>query len=403
MVLLLALSLGLYADNEGLYASRRDFDAEDIGRVFLEIESFNFFRNNEFSGENAFGYTLPGFRLRPNLSLMTSNRTRLSLGVNMIRFFGANTYPNGRYMGHSAWMADSYQNGFHIRPFYRAEFMIGKGLSLVFGSLIRNNGHRLITPMYYKELNYSSDYEEGIQVLYDSKRLDLDVWLDWESFVFKNNGIREMFSLGGSSRFSLIKNDVNDVYLKGGFVGRHIGGEGDSLISESIENWYNYSLSIGFARQVWGLDELGMEFSFLGSNNTLGDNAHFGSGFGVYPSLFARGYGLGVELAYWQSKGYIQLYGNSLFGNVSLQNPLFRFGTIRLVYLDLEYEIMDRDSYCFGLDFQLYYHLPYLRKRFETEDFSFTEVNNVDVSSFSFGVFLRIKPRVRLIKINSGG
>ena len=76
-------------------------------------------------------------------------------------------------------------------------------VNIVLGDIYGGANHNLIEPLYNPELNLTADPEAGLQLLYDSRRFDLDVWVNWESFIFREDTHQEAFTVGLSGRYKL--------------------------------------------------------------------------------------------------------------------------------------------------------------------------------------------------------
>ena len=168
-------------------------DSSEIKKLYLEVDVLSFFKNNEFTGEKVKGYTLPGFCMSPHLSLAFSKNVRMEVGANILRYWGSEIYPCYSYLGIAEWESERYQKGVHILPIMRAQFSITDSFHIVFGTLYNRNSHLLCTPLYNNELNYTSDRESGIQILYDNRFHSSDLWVNWQSFIFENDIHQEMF------------------------------------------------------------------------------------------------------------------------------------------------------------------------------------------------------------------
>ena len=399
LLILFSISLALHCENQNksIFHFNHKIDSTNTKILYLNIQNINFFKNNEYFGENSFGYTLPGFNFRPSFSYQPTNKIKLELGIDMIRFYGAEKYPFLTYSGLTQWKAEIYHYGFHITPFYRAQVNLFESLNIVFGNLYRNNNHGLITPMYNRELNYSSESEEGLQVLYNSRYIDIDTWLNWENFIFKNNGVSEMFTLGTSTNLKLIDNKTSQLYFPFSFVGKHIGGEGDTSSNVTKENWVNNSVGIGYKHKLndYYFNNIGAEINLLNSNNLLEYDFPINNGRAIYSNIYANSKNLKFELGYWLSRDYIPLLGNSLFGNISSKNEGFVFGDINMIFFDMEYKLWVDKNYCFGIDFQAYHTFPHTRKSNSLP----LQYNN-SATSYSFGLFLRLNPKIRIVKLD---
>lgn len=69
-------------------------------------------------------------------------------------------------------------------------------VNIVLGNIYGASNHNLIEPLYNPELNLTCDPEAGLQLLYDSKAFDLDVWVNWQSFIFREDVHQEAFTVG---------------------------------------------------------------------------------------------------------------------------------------------------------------------------------------------------------------
>ena len=191
------------------------------------------------------GYTLPGFRMMPQFSLALSKRVRMEVGVNLLRFWGGEFYPCYSYLGISQWESEQYQKGVHILPVMRAQFSPMDRLHIVFGTLYNLNNHWLSYPIFNNELNYTSDPENGVQVLYENKYYTSDVWLNWQSFIFENENQQEMFVFGYSSRTKLPTLFGRlDFSVPLFFLAQHRGGEINSSESKGVKTASNYGTGL---------------------------------------------------------------------------------------------------------------------------------------------------------------
>lgn len=85
-------------------------------------------------------------------------------------------------------------------PYFRAQMALSDHVNIVLGNIYGASNHNLIEPLYNPELNLTCDPEAGLQLLYDSKAFDLDVWVNWQSFIFREDVHQEAFTVGISSR-----------------------------------------------------------------------------------------------------------------------------------------------------------------------------------------------------------
>ena len=201
----------------------------------LQVDNLNFFQNDEFKGGVDDGYTLPGLWLQPRLTYQPLSNLRLEAGAHLLYYSGAEHYPGGRYQSLPAWhdAAESDGKGLHARPFFRVQLSAFRNrLNLVLGNLYGGSNHRLIELLYNPELNLSTDPESGLQVLFDSPYVDIDAWIDWQNFIFRQDDQREQFTLALSARFKL---GQSGWYVPAQVVGQHLGGGGAPQVVKTVE------------------------------------------------------------------------------------------------------------------------------------------------------------------------
>ena len=196
-----ACTVGAQLDAK-LYRSETTIDSMNQGKWLVEVDNITYFKDNEYDGKLQKGYSLPGFWLQPKMVYYPLPNVKLELGAHLLHYWGAFNYPYTAYQGIAEWDSPTYQKGFHALPWLRAQVDLGKW-SLVFGDIYGKSNHRLVEPLYSSELNLTADPEAGLQVLFSSRHFDMDVWLDWQSFIFRNDVHQEAFLLGLSSRLKL--------------------------------------------------------------------------------------------------------------------------------------------------------------------------------------------------------
>ena len=86
-------------------------------------------------------------------------------------------------------------------------------------------------------------------MLYDSRRFDLDVWVNWESFIFREDTHQEAFTVGLSGRYKLNDPDARfHFYAPVQGLAQHRGGEIDTIFTNSVQTLMNGAVGVG---TVW--------------------------------------------------------------------------------------------------------------------------------------------------------
>ena len=96
-------------------------------------------------------------------------------------------------------------------------------------------------------MGLSGDPETGFQVIWDAPRLKLDSWINWESFIYRNDTHQESFSFGTSLRLLTNSSDSRlHVYFPVQTIFQHRGGEINTEAEErQVKTWMNAAGGVG--------------------------------------------------------------------------------------------------------------------------------------------------------------
>ena len=132
----------------------------------LDVVGEGFFRNDEYASDLVADYTLPGYRLRANLSYRPETHLpiELRLGVYNLYYWGATRYPAAlAYQDLPYWRGDGDRyTRLHLLPYFQASIQPAAGWAILLGHLQGGAKHRLIEPLYNPELNLTADPEMGL-------------------------------------------------------------------------------------------------------------------------------------------------------------------------------------------------------------------------------------------------
>jgi hypothetical protein len=363
----------------------------------LEVDALSFFKNNEFVGEKIKGYTLPGFRMSPHLSLAFSKNVRMEVGANIIRYWGSEIYPCYSYLGIAEWESERYQKGVHILPIMRAQFSITDSFHIVFGTLYNRNYHLLCTPLYNNELNYTSDLESGIQILYENRFHSSDLWVNWQSFIFENDIHQEMFVFGYSSRTNIINTKRGlEIGIPLNFVAQHRGGEINIAETHFIQTYSNYATGLLGKYSFGGkyLKNISLACYYIGFMQNVGTLYPFDKGWAIYPELSVGIHDFQLSMGYFVGKDFISLLGSPHFGNISVKTPDMTFDKMDMFIGEIEYCYLKSKYFSFGIEGSIIHYFPYTSFRPE-----YGTMERKRANSFSFGLFLDINPRIRIANL----
>ncbi len=371
-------------------------DPKKKGDLAIELDATLFFKNNEFDGKFLKGYSLPGLWLQPKLVYNPLSNLKLEVGGHAIIYRGAYKYPNYAYNDIVLWKGSQYQKGAHIVPFVRAQVELGD-FNIVLGNIYGGQNHALIDPLYNAELNLTADPEAGVQILYDRSRFHLDLWLNWESFIFAKDTHQEAFTLGLTTK-TLLNAPTSKwhFYLPVQVVGQHRGGEDLVDNDRPVSTLINGAIGIGTTRtfnRKW-LKAIHFEADALGYYQQSGDLWPFNKGFGGYVrSTVELREDFLINAGYFVCKDFISLFGSPYFGAVSMTDDELTFDKSQTLSLTAEYYRTFAKHYGLGAKLEVYHsmpgHLRYADGRREKGNSS---------TNFTIGIYLRVNPSFLLKK-----
>ena len=170
---------------------QHDTDSIEMKTLYLDVDALAFFKDNEFDGNIAKGYTLPGVRLTPHLTYRPRPELSLELGLSALMYHGTNRYPNYAFHDIVTWKGGAYQGGAHLLPYFRAAAQLGAA-TFVLGDLYGAAHHGLILPLYKPENLLTTDPEKGFQTLIRTRRWKMDAWIDGRASSTKWTSIKRL-------------------------------------------------------------------------------------------------------------------------------------------------------------------------------------------------------------------
>ena len=337
----------------------------------LLIDADAFIVDNEFEGSMATGYTLPGTWVQPRLSYDPLSSVHLELGLHTIFFNGATRYPNFAFHDIARWKGPQYRKGIHALPWFRADAAMGP-VSVTLGALHRQrsrhqslpcpSAHDLALPLYNPECLHSADPEMGAQVQLSLPHYGLDLWIDWQSFIYRQDIHQEAFTAGLTQQVNVKvpQGEGWGISLPVQLLFQHRGGEIDAT-DEGAQTLGNAGVGL---RAEWltgqrVLTQVGGEAMALHSMQLKGLLWPHSSGDAIWASAGARLWDrLEGRVGYIFGYRFVSIYGAPFFGTLSLadgkEHPHVSTGYYRLAY-----------THPFGSDFAFtasvdgYLHRPF--------------------------------------------
>ena len=290
--------------------------------ISLRIESTSFIKNNEYFNDFSKGYTGLGFFLKPSIEYYFAKNTKATAGVYLLKYSGIDHFTQAI-------------------PLFSIQHKLTKNLELILGSLYGALNHQLEEPLYRFDRYYQDNIEYGMQFLYHTSRIESDLWLNWEKFIFTNSPYQEELVFGNTSKFIAYQSQKLRVELPIQFLISHKGGQIDSSPNPvaSIVNGMsglniNYQINtekslsfepLFFLYHGWGLPESGI------------NSQPFKEGKGVYFKVHYNNKNFHSMLGYWSSNKFISPRGEYLFLSVSDWDENFSQEKRKLITAKMEW------------------------------------------------------------------
>lgn len=367
-----------------LASSPYRLDTADVHTLKVEMESLSFFRDNEFSSLLVDGYSLPGLWVQPKLTYMPLRQIKLELGLQALIFSGANRYPNYVYHDIALWKGSQYSKGAHLLPWFRAQVDFRK-LSIVLGDIFGGQNHGLIEPLFNPETNLTQDPEMGFQLLWDRPHLHADVWLNWQSYIFREDTHQEAFTVGTTWR-TLLNKPTSRLhwFLPVQFVCQHRGGE-QNTENRMVQTICNGAAGIG---GQWNIGHrmfrtLTAEADGLVAYQQKGNLWPFKSGGAAYATVrLGLWKFLETGISYYVApRHFVSLYGNHFYSSLSIKDGQ-DYGKLQTAQAHIRFHHTFAPGYTLGADAEAYQ--TWLKAQSEF--------------NFSFGIYLRVNPSFNIWK-----
>lgn len=371
---------------------------EEKGELRITVDALPFMRDNEYKSKLAKGYTLPGVWLDPTISYQPLKNLRIEAGAHFIHFWGADKYPNFNYSRLASWQGNGAQNGFHSVPVFRAHFMPKQDIHIILGTLYGKTAHGLCQPLYNEELNLSADPETGAQILWNTSWMKLDAWINWDSFIYRNDEKQESFSFGLSTRFRPSHHNARTQwYLPIQAVFQHRGGEINTTAEDrEIKTWLNAAAGAGVNIPLHTAHvPVTLNFEAMGTyfSQQAGTLLPFGSGYGALVKAETRIQQCKVSVGWWHCKNFVSIFGNPLYGAMSIDNEGFILHKPHALTAHTEYANALGKGFSWGVHADVFH-------QFGADAYAPAEGWHREKSSFNFsaGIYVRVCPSFLLKK-----
>ena len=284
-------------------------------RLTLDIDNFNFMKNAEFFNPVVDGYTDIGYFFAPTLHLHITDKISLGGGVHFLKYSGDDQFSK-------------------VLPLLCVNYQPVEQFQIQFGSFIGGINHGLITPLYFEDLHWKENPENGIRFQHHNNYVKNDLWLNWENHIEPLDNYQERFTLGYSGNVNLLdKENKLTVGLPLQIIFTHRGGQGSNNehVVESIGNIAG-GLEFGLNLQSLVLDEINGSAYLVSYSDFSATKAHeYTKGYGWFSKVEFIKKAFQIELSYWYGYHYISIKGHPLYQSVSGRKAEFNYPTRKVL------------------------------------------------------------------------
>ena len=219
----------------------------------------------------------------------------------------------------------------------------------------------------------------GLQFLWDRPHLHADIWLNWQSYIFREDTHQEAFTVGTTWRTLLNAPGARlHWYLSVQGILQHRGGE-QNIENRAVQTIINASAGIGAQWNVGKrvLKTLTAEADGLLSYQQKGNLWPFKSGGAAYAAVrLGLWKFLETGISYYIApRHFVSLYGNHFYSSLRVKDGL-DYGRLQTASAHVRFHHTFARGYTLGADAEAY----------QTWLASEREFN------LSFGIYLRVNP-----------
>lgn len=271
----------------------------DAHKLYFGFRNLNYFKNNEYFGKIADGYTLFGYQLNPKLIYFPSENLRVEAGAFIWKDFGNEKYTK-------------------ILPTFSLKYQ-RDSLSFVFGNLEGSLQHGLIEPLYDFEKIMLDRLENGVQFAYKHRRAKVETWVDWQRMLYPAGKYQEEISGGLASEIYLLRNNAWRIGVPLQATVFHRGGQIDS-VDKPLTSILNGSVGLAVTRRLqpsgfWRAVSANVAQVYY-DNFSFEKQLPFSKGKGLYANISVDTKPFTLMLSYWNGDSYLSTRGGALYQSV---------------------------------------------------------------------------------------
>jgi len=312
---------------------------KDSNALYFRFDNANFLWDNEYFSDIVEGYTLIGYFITPQLQYHFSPHLKIDAGVHFLKYSGVDKYTT-------------------VIPTYSVTYS-KNNWALTMGSLQGSIYHRVSEPLIYSERYFTNNIENGAQYLLNKEKLWLDVWLEWQTFIFAGDNKQEELLFGVNAIPQILKRQNFAIEGVGTLLAGHRGGQIDST-GKNIKTALNYGLGLNFSQRFNTklIDNISLESQYVGFyDNSPTVESIYDMGGGLLNNLrFSKNESY-LQIGYWSASHYLSIIGHPIYQCYSTVDTLLHKENRELITANLFYSKSIYKGVYLGLMADIFYDL----------------------------------------------
>jgi hypothetical protein len=285
------------------FKSRTIINPADSEKLSLNISNLNYIYNTEYFGNIPLSGTLFGYELNPEFQYQPNSRFVIKGGIYLQKEFGRDGFTT-------------------IAPTFSVKYKAIHS-SYILGTLEGNTNHGYVEPIYDYKLLINERLENGFQFFVDTKPYEHDFFINWRRAIHVGDPFKEQFDIGYLAKFNVITNDKFELKIPLQLLYTHKGGQIDSnstpltsIVNDATGLSLKFNLGNHFLRTIVA-DNYYVNYKDISGTKVQ----PFNEGNAYLSHLLFKFKYFDIDLRYWNSQGFVNPRGNSLFSSVSEKYP----------------------------------------------------------------------------------
>ncbi len=314
----------------------------DSGKLFLGIQNYNLFKNNEYFNNIDHGFTIFGSAVNASLKYYPTSKILIEGGIHMLAYYGTDKLDR-------------------ITPIIRFQYLPYSNFSIVIGNLYGGLNHKFIEPFYRFERFIEDPPETGIQLLYTSSHFDSDLYLDWREYIFRDSySDKEKFTVGWNSKVKFLNPEKPfQIELPVQILCAHSGSQVDTanIPPVTLMNFATGAIvKYRFSNNI--ISEAGVILYYAAYKDLSHEkNQLFINGNAIYPMVYAKSKCLNVYFGYWNASNFIAPLGEPIFSSISYIDENLSFPERELILFKIDFHHQIARGAFLGVRYEGYYDL----------------------------------------------